>query len=43
MKIYGVFDGKDSQCEFAKAKKIARDIWAAAKKLQLQINNNVGA
>ena len=37
VKICGVFDGKDS----ANAKKIAQDVWAAAKKLQVQINSNV--
>ena len=37
VKICGVFDGKDS----ANAKEIAQDVWAAAKKLQVQINYNV--
>ena len=37
VKICGVFDGKD----LANAKRIAHDVWAAAKKLQAQINNNV--
>ena len=41
VKIYGVFDGKDSQGEFANARKITRDVWEAAKKLQAQINSNV--